>query len=113
MLIQQTVCRAKPAERGQGRETYDLTLYTGLKLWDGAEFWAYPEIDQGFGVGNAHGIAGFPSAESYKLGFSEPASFNIFNDNPGGVTGKIVVLYVILAIANLAARGWALFAFRD
>ena len=57
---------------GQGRETFDLTLYAGLKLWQGAEFWADPEIDQGFGVGNAHGLAGFPSAESYKAGFAEP-----------------------------------------
>jgi high affinity Mn2+ porin len=57
---------------GQGRETFDLTLYTGLKLWEGAEFWVDPEIDQGFGVANAHGLAGFPSAESYKLGWAEP-----------------------------------------
>jgi high affinity Mn2+ porin len=41
-------------------------------LWQGAEFWINPEIDQGFGVGNTHGAAGFPSGESYKLGFSDP-----------------------------------------
>lgn len=57
---------------GMGRETTDLTLYAGFKLWDGAELWANPEIDQGFGVGNAHGLAGFPSAESYKLGWDWP-----------------------------------------
>jgi high affinity Mn2+ porin len=60
---------------GEGRETFDLTLYAGFKLWNGAELWANPEIDQGFGVGlqgGAHGIAGFPSAESYKLGLAEP-----------------------------------------
>ncbi len=57
---------------GEGRETFDLTLYAGFKLWQGAEFWVDPEIDQGFGVGDAHGLAGFPSAESYKLGFAEP-----------------------------------------
>src|SRR5208282_6396075 len=32
---------------------------------------------------------------------------------PGGVTGRIAVLYAILAVANLAAWAWALFAFRD
>jgi high affinity Mn2+ porin len=57
---------------GQARETSDLTLYAGVKLWEGAEFWADPEIDQGFGVADAHGLAGFPSAESYKLGWAEP-----------------------------------------
>ena len=31
-----------------------------------------PEIDQGFGLGNTHGAAGFPSGESYKLGASYP-----------------------------------------
>jgi high affinity Mn2+ porin len=60
---------------GMGRETFDLTLYAGVKLWQGAEFWVNPEIDQGFGVGSAggaHGLAGFASAESYKLGLAEP-----------------------------------------
>jgi high affinity Mn2+ porin len=57
---------------GGNEQTFDLTLYAGFKLWKGAEFWADPEIDQGFGIGNAHGLAGFASAESYKLGFAEP-----------------------------------------
>jgi high affinity Mn2+ porin len=43
-----------------------------MKLWQGAEFWFNPEIDQGFGFNNTHGVAGFPSAEAYKLGFGEP-----------------------------------------
>src|SRR5208337_2723317 len=41
------------------------------------------------------------------------APFQIFSDSPGGVTGRIAVLYAILAVANLAAWAWALFAFRD
>ncbi|MCO6763522.1 carbohydrate porin, partial [Streptomyces sp. EL5] len=32
------------------------------------------EVDQGFGVGNAHGLAGFPSGEAYKLGKAQPYS---------------------------------------
>jgi high affinity Mn2+ porin len=56
----------------QSKQTFDLTLSTGVKLWQGAEFWANPEIDQGFGFNNTHGAAGFPSAESYKLGSSTP-----------------------------------------
>jgi high affinity Mn2+ porin len=57
---------------GQARETFDITLSTGIKLWQGAEFWANPEIDQGFGFNDTHGVAGFPSAESYKLGSATP-----------------------------------------
>jgi high affinity Mn2+ porin len=57
---------------GQNRETFDLTLFAGVKLWQGAEFWANPEIDQGFGVGDTHGTAGFLSGEAYKLGAADP-----------------------------------------
>jgi high affinity Mn2+ porin len=56
----------------QGRETWDATAYLGWRLWSGAEFWADPEIDQGFGLSNTLGVAGFPSAEAYKVGASVP-----------------------------------------
>lgn len=55
-----------------GRETIDATLFAGLRLWQGAELWVDPEIDQGHGLAETHGVAGFPSGESYKLGFSDP-----------------------------------------
>ena len=57
---------------GLGRETFDATLYAGIRLWQGAELWITPEIDQGFGFADTHGVAGFPSGESYKLGSSYP-----------------------------------------
>jgi high affinity Mn2+ porin len=57
---------------GQGRETSDVTLSAGVRLWQGAQLWVNPEIDQGFGLESTHGVAGFPSAESYKLGFAYP-----------------------------------------
>jgi high affinity Mn2+ porin len=57
---------------GEAREVGDFTLYAGVRLWQGAEFWINPEIDQGFGVGNTHGAAGYPNGESYKLGFETP-----------------------------------------
>jgi high affinity Mn2+ porin len=62
------------AASGEGRETFDLTLFAGLRLWQGAELWFNPEIDQGFGLGNTHGVAGFPSAEAYKEGSVYPYS---------------------------------------
>jgi high affinity Mn2+ porin len=57
---------------GLGRETWDATLYVGFRPWGGGELWFSPELDQGFGVGNTHGAAGFPSGESYKLGATYP-----------------------------------------
>jgi hypothetical protein len=57
---------------GEGRETWDVTLYAGARLWHGAEVWANPEIDQGHGLSDTHGVAGFASGESYKLGFDYP-----------------------------------------
>ena len=57
---------------GEGRETFDVTLFAGVRLWRGAELWIDPEIDQGFGLARRHGSAGFPSGEAYKLGFDYP-----------------------------------------
>jgi high affinity Mn2+ porin len=57
---------------GEGRETWDVTLYAGVRLWRGAELWVDPEADQGFGLATTHGVAGFTSAEAYKLGFDYP-----------------------------------------
>jgi high affinity Mn2+ porin len=57
---------------GQGRETVDVTLFAGLRLWRGAELWFDPEIDQGFGLADTHGVAGYTSAEAFKLGSTYP-----------------------------------------
>ena len=57
---------------GQGRETWDASLFAGVRLWRGAELWINPEIDQGFGLANTLGVAGFPSGEAYKLGQTFP-----------------------------------------
>jgi high affinity Mn2+ porin len=56
----------------QSRETADLTLYAGVRLWPGAEVWINPEIDQGFGLSDTLGVAGFPSGEAYKVGRAAP-----------------------------------------
>lgn len=53
---------------GRTEETTDITVYGGLKLWKGAELWLNPELDQGFGLDNTVGMAGFPSGEAYKIG---------------------------------------------
>lgn len=56
----------------QAKETLDLTAYLGARPWSGAEVWINPEIDQGFGLSNTLGAAGFTSGEAYKVGKSSP-----------------------------------------
>ncbi len=58
--------------KDQGNETADATLSAGTRLWDGAEAWADVELDQGFGLSNTAGVAGFTSGEAYKVGQHRP-----------------------------------------
>src|SRR5439155_27043147 len=58
--------------QAQARETFDLTLYGGLRLWRGAGLWGNPEADQGFGVSSTRGVAGCPSGEAYQVGAHAP-----------------------------------------
>jgi high affinity Mn2+ porin len=55
-----------------GRETVDVTLYAGFRPWKGAEIWINPEMDQGFGLSNTTGVAGYLSGEAYKVGANDP-----------------------------------------
>jgi high affinity Mn2+ porin len=59
-------------DKAQGNETTDATLYAGFRPWNGGEAWANLELDQGFGLSNTLGIAGFPSGEAYKVGEHRP-----------------------------------------
>ena len=56
----------------QGRESWDESLSLGFKLWQGAEFWVNPEVDQGFGLSNTDGVAGFVNGAAGKVGASVP-----------------------------------------
>ncbi len=57
---------------GRTEETTDVTLYAGLRLSKNTELWINHEIDQGFGLSNTVGMAGFPSGEAYKIGKNIP-----------------------------------------
>ncbi len=75
-----------------GRETADATLYLGARLWRGAELWVNPEADQGFGLDDTLGLAGFSSGEAYKVGRNTPyfrlqRAFIRQTIDLGGVTG--------------------------
>ena len=54
------------------RETADVTLYGGWRPLPGVELWIDPEVDQGFGLSDTLGLAGFSSGEAYKVGAAEP-----------------------------------------
>ena len=47
-----------PGSRGD--ETWDATVYAGIRPWTDGEVWINGEIDQGFGLSNSLGIAGLP-----------------------------------------------------
>ncbi len=57
---------------GQGRETWTMDAFLGLRLWDGGEVYFNPELAQGFGFNTTLGIAGFPNGEAQKGGTDFP-----------------------------------------
>jgi high affinity Mn2+ porin len=56
----------------QGRESLDFMYFIGVRLWRDAEVWIDPEFNQGFGLSNTEGVAGFPSGASFKVGSAVP-----------------------------------------
>ena len=79
---------------GMGRETFDATLFAGVRPWHGVEFYVDPEIDQGFGLSDTLGVAGFPSGEAYKVGrrnpyYETPRAFGRFTIGLGGTEEKV------------------------
>ena len=57
---------------GETRETVSLDLMAGVRLWPGAEAHVDGLMWQGYGVGNALGVDGFPNGEAFRLGTPNP-----------------------------------------
>jgi len=57
---------------GEVRETVSLDLFSGFRLWSGAELHSDLLMWQGFGLANALGIDDFPNGEAYKIGTRPP-----------------------------------------
>jgi high affinity Mn2+ porin len=77
--------------RSQGKETFDATLFLGVRIWRSLQFYANPEVDQGYGLSNTLGVAGFTSAEAYKVGeyhpyYRTPRAFFRYVQDLGGET---------------------------
>ncbi len=78
----------------QGRESWEAMFFVGARLWDGAELWVNPEIEQGFGLSNDVGVAGYPNGDATKVGSSAPyvriqRAFIRQTINLGGETKKV------------------------
>ncbi len=54
------------------KETASLDILLGVRLWEGAEFHVDGLMWQGFGLGDARGIDGFPNGEAFRLGTEAP-----------------------------------------
>jgi len=61
---------------GQSRETWTVSGFLGVRLWQGGQFYFNPELLQGFGVANTTGAAGYPNGEAQKSNFPYPR-FNV------------------------------------
>jgi high affinity Mn2+ porin len=48
------------------------TLFTGVKLWEGAEAYFNAELSGGSGLSGAKGIAGFTNGEAFRIGDAAP-----------------------------------------
>ena len=57
---------------GETRETVSLDLMAGIRLWPGAEAHVDGLMWQGYGLGNALGVDGFPNGEAFRLGTGVP-----------------------------------------
>ncbi len=56
----------------QAKNTVSATAFVGLRLWAGAAAYFNPEVDQGFGLNDTHGVAAFPNGEAQKASFPLP-----------------------------------------
>jgi len=56
----------------QTRNTWTVSAFLGLKLWEGGELYYNPELLQGFGLHDTTGAAGFPNGEAQKSKFPYP-----------------------------------------
>jgi high affinity Mn2+ porin len=57
---------------GQSRETWTVSAFLGVRLWQGGELYVNPELLQGFGVAGTVGAAGYPNGEAQKSNFPFP-----------------------------------------
>ena len=53
----------------QTRETWSMSAYAGVRVWDGGAVYYNPELLQGFGLSDTVGLGGFSNGEAQKSHF--------------------------------------------
>jgi high affinity Mn2+ porin len=102
----------------QAANTISATAFVGLRPWAGTEVYVNPELMQGFGLSDVHGVAGFPNGEAQKSNFPAPR-FNFarlfvrqtfglggeqetIEDGPNQIAGKQDVSRLTFTVGKLA-----------
>ena len=63
------------SSNANGAFSLTTTIFLGRKLWKGAAVYVNPELAGGQGLSGAHGIAGFPNGDIYRVGNPIPTPF--------------------------------------
>ena len=56
----------------QAKETWTISAFLGVRLWEGGELYYNPELLQGFGLSDTVGAGGYPNGEAQKSNFPYP-----------------------------------------
>ena len=102
----------------QAKNTVSATAFIGVRPWEGTELYFNPELTQGFGLSEVHGVAAFPNDEAQKATFPMPR-FNVaraylqqtfglggeqetIEDGPNQLPGKRDISRITVIIGKLA-----------
>jgi high affinity Mn2+ porin len=102
----------------QFRNTGSATAFIGIRAWEGGEFYLNPELMQGFGLSDVHGVAAFPNGEAQKSNFPVPR-FNMarlfvrqtfglggeqetLEDGPNQIVGKQDISRITVTVGKFA-----------
>ena len=108
----------------QIRNTASATIFLGRRLWPGGEIYFNPEIMQGFGLNDVHGLAAFPNGEAQKSSFlfprfnaarlfvSESIGFGgekeIIEDGPNQLAGRRDISRITVIVGKFAVLDYFL-----
>jgi high affinity Mn2+ porin len=88
------------------RETVSLDLYSGFRLWTGAELHLDVLSWQGFGLGNALGVDDFTDGEAYKIGTHPPRAgvARCFIRQTIGLAGKQDISRLTFTVGRFSSK---------
>jgi high affinity Mn2+ porin len=106
----------------QAKNTVSSTVFVDSRLWAGADLYFDPEIDQGFGLNDTHGVSAFPNGEAQKASFPMPrlaidrlvirqtfdlgGTQTIVKDSPNQLAGTSDISRVTIVMGRLAVTDY-------